>query len=259
MAKKPTRQTHARRRQQRSPTRTQARQSGWRRVGMVILFLVLAGAVLLALAPGVFLHVVTVTIVVLGILALIVLVVWILLILRRPPEEQRWQTAQRQELVRMEQTASTVGTRPIARTDLTHLHHKEFEHFTVALLTAMDVATDLQCVGGSRDHGIDFRGYSAHGNLIIGQCKKWRDNIGPDLTREFRGTFGLHQAFEGWFVTTAFFTEQAVDEVASYVDRGQIKLVDGDILVEYIQQFWDALPAQWQWRLTECMVQRDQK
>ena len=69
----------------------------------------------------------------------------------------------------------------------------------------------------------------------------------------------LHGANEGWFVTTAFFTDQARADVGHLVDRGNMVLVDGKKLETSIREYWDALPSQWQWRLTECMVTRDRQ
>ncbi len=60
-------------------------------------------------------------------------------------------------------------------------------------------------------------------------------------------------------MTTSSFTRQAEQEVASLYSQGQMVLVDGVKLVAFIREYWDVLPAQWQWRLTECMVERDRQ
>ncbi len=136
----------------------------------------------------------------------------------------------------------------------------EFEEFTRDLLLTMGVATDLECVGGSGDHGVDLRGQTQHRQLFIVQCKRYfAGKIAPSQTLSFRGAIQRQKAAEAWFVTTSFFTRQAKEEVSDLTYISHVVLVDGKLLIDYIQEHWDALPAEWQWRLTECMVARDQQ
>jgi restriction endonuclease Mrr len=194
------------------------------------------------------------------VLLLLLLIIWLVLRSRLTPEEQRsWETQQTQAM-QMEATARSIGSRPIELQDLEHLGNKEFEYFTGALLEAMGVATELECVGGAGDGGIDLRGKDRFTRLFIVQCKRLfgrKSKVTPEQTRSFRGAMQRWGASEAWFVTTSSFTTQAAEEVHDLTGVCRMVLVDGQKLITFIQEHWDALPAQWQWRLTECMVERD--
>ncbi|HEU5383525.1 MAG TPA: restriction endonuclease, partial [Ktedonobacteraceae bacterium] len=81
--------------------------------------------------------------------------------------------------------------------------------------------------------------------------------VAPKYTREFGWAIAQHGAHEAWFVTTALFSDQARDDVSLLTSRDALKLIDGPPLLAYVHDHWDALPARWQWRLTECMLERD--
>lgn len=192
---------------------------------------------------------------------LLLLVAWFVLRSRLTPKErQRWEEQQLQAR-QMEATARAIGNRPVEIQDLAHLGDKEFEHFTGALLQAMGVARELECVGGARDGGIDLRGKDRFNRLFIVQCKRLFGRKGgkvtPEQTRSFRGAMSRRGAGEAWFVTTSSFTAQAADEVSDLTSICRMVLVDGQRLITFIHEQWDALPASWQWRLTECMLKSD--
>jgi restriction endonuclease Mrr len=198
-----------------------------------------------------------------GVLAILLLLLIVRLVLRSrlTREEQRsWETQQTQTM-HMETTARAIGSRAIELQDLAHLGNKEFEYFTGALLETMGVATELKCVGGAGDGGIDLRGKDRFNRLFIVQCKRLFGRKGgkvtPEQTRGFRGAMQRWGAGEAWFVTTSSFTTQAAAEVHDLTGVCRMVLIDGQKLITFIQEHWDALPAQWQWRLTECMVERD--
>ena len=194
------------------------------------------------------------------ILVLLFLIIWFALRYRLTPEEQRWYKKQQIEAVHMEETAQAIDGRPVELPDLAHLSDKEFEYFTGALLEAMGVLFEWECVGGNSDHGIDLRGKNQYGLPLVVQCKHFfGHNVTPDKTRDFGWTLGLHEADEAWFVTTSFFSKQARADVGKLTFKGHMKLVDGKTLIDYIHDHWDTVPAQWQWRLTECMVERDHR
>lgn len=197
------------------------------------------------------------------VLMLLSLTIWFALRYRLTPEEQSWYREQRLEVARMETTAQAIGIRPLELPDLAHLGDKEFEYFTGALLEAMGVASKLECVGGARDGGIDLRGKDRFNRLFIVQCKRLfgrnSKKVVPEQTRSFRGAMQRWGAGEAWFVTTSSFTDQAADEVSDLTTIRQMVLVDGHKLIDFIREYWEALPAQWQWRLTECMVESDRQ
>jgi len=195
------------------------------------------------------------------VILLLLLVAWFVFRYRLTPEErQRWEEQQLQAR-QMEATAQAVGSRPVEIRDLAHLGDKEFEHFTGALLQTMGVATELECVGGARDGGIDLRGKDRFNRLFIVQCKRLFGRNGgkvtPEQTRSFRGAMSRRGAWEAWFVTTSSFTPQAADEVSDLTGLCRMVLVDGQRLIVFIHEQWDALPARWQWRLTECVLKSD--
>ncbi|HEY0754717.1 MAG TPA: restriction endonuclease [Ktedonobacteraceae bacterium] len=190
---------------------------------------------------------------------LLCIIIWVVLRSRPTLEEMRWHQEQRMAVVQMQETAQTIGVRPVELSDLAQLTNKEFEYFTGALLEAMGVLFEWECVGGASDRGIDLRGKNQYGQPLIVQCKQFFGyNVAPKFTREFGGTMGLHRANEGWFVTTTLFSAQARADVQHLTLRGYIKLVDGNTLVDFIHDHWNALPEQWQWRLTECMLKSNQ-
>lgn len=194
---------------------------------------------------------------------LLVLLAWFALRYRVTPEQRQCWEEQQMHAARMDATARAIGSRALEIQDLAYLGDKEFEYFTGALLETMGAASELECVGGARDGGIDLRGKDRFNRLFIVQCKRLfgrkSGKVTPEQTRSFRGAMQRWQAGEAWFVTTSSFTQQAADEVSDLTGLSRMVLVDGQQLVAFIHEQWDALPAQWQWRLTECMVERDRQ
>lgn len=122
----------------------------------------------------------------------------------------------------------------------------------------MGVASDLERVGGAGDRGVDLCGKDEFGRPFIVQCKRFFGHkVTPIDTRSFRGARQSHGADLAWFVTTSSYTAQAAQEVANLRQQGFMVLIDGVTLIALIRDHWEALPAQWQWRLTECMAESD--
>ena len=168
------------------------------------------------------------------------------------------------EFMRMEDTAQAVGVRQIEVEDLRYLTKgkpgTEFEYFTAALLEAMGVASDLTWVGGSGDGGIDLLGKDQFQRPFVAQCKHYFGHpVVPRETRDFGYAMSVRGSHCAWFVTTSTFTPQAKRDVTKLTSPGLMVLVDGTLLLTYIRDHWDALPTRWQWRLTECMVERDRQ
>lgn len=249
--------------QRRGRSRPQSRKPGARKQRPLGLWLLLVGVVLAMgvweltrIPPGLLL---------LGTIAVLVVIflligIWLVLRYRLSPEERNWRQGQQMELMRMEETAHMMGVRPAELADLACLTHEEFEYFTGALLEAMGVLFEWERVGGSGDHGIDLLGKNQYNLPLVVQCKHFfRGSVTPDKTRDFGWALGLHGADEAWFVTTASFTKQARADVRKLTFKGAMKLVDGETLLAYLREYWHALPNKWQWRLTECMAERDRQ
>lgn len=86
---------------------------------------------------------------------------------------------------------------------------------------------DLHRVGGSGDRGVDLTGTDAGGWKVVVQCKRYGpDNkVGSREVQSFMGTVVNQDASRGIFVTTATYTRQASELVAS--SRVAISLIDG--------------------------------
>lgn len=256
--------TYRRQKQSRSGSRRRAARKQQNTTGLwLLLALVLLAMVVWVLlrVPIDLLHQIEVGALVLLLVVLLLITTWFVLRSRLAPEERAWRDKQRMEQQQADETARAVGKREIELDDLRYLTKgkpgDEFEYFTAALLIAMGVATELERVGGSGDHGIDLRGKDASGLPFVVQCKHYFDHaVTPQETRGF-GYAMTQQAYKGWYVTTSTFSKQAKDELAPLVAQGRMVLVDGTLLLSFIRDHWDALPARWQWRLTECMVESD--
>lgn len=254
-------------RQQRS-SRGRSRRRGvpkrQSRIGLwVLLAVVLLAMVVWALVriPLALLHQIEVGGLLLLLVVVLIMVVWFVRRYRLTPEEYTQQEKQLVERQLADETALAIGTRPIELDDLRYLTHgkrgDEFEDFTADLLIAIGVASELKRVGGAGDRGIDLRGKDASGLPFVVQCKHYFDHaVTPQETRGF-GYAMTQQAYKGWYVTTSTFSKQAKDELAPLIAQGRMVLVDGTLLLSFIRDHWDALPARWQWRLTECMVKSD--
>lgn len=160
----------------------------------------------------------------------------------------------------MENTANVLGVRLVEINDLAPLGHREFESFVGVLLEAANFAFDLERVGGANDQGADLLGKDAFNRPFIVQCKRYFGH--PVVPREMRDLLRarstIYRADIAWFVTTSTFSRGARRAAESLLLGGGVVLADGAKLIDLTHSCWDALPAQWQWRLTECMAKSDQ-
>ena len=87
----------------------------------------------------------------------------------------------------------------------------------------------VQVTGRSRDGGIDGQGILQMARLVsfpvLFQCKRWRNSVGPDVVRDFRGAM-LGRADRGLIITTSTFTASARKE-AIRDGAPPIDLIDG--------------------------------
>ena len=96
----------------------------------------------------------------------------------------------------------------------------------------------VEVTGRTGDGGIDGQGILRLGGLIsfnvIFQCKKWKNAVGANNIRDFRGAM-VGRADKGLFITMGTFTKDAIKE-ATRDGAPAIDLVDGDQLVEKLKQ-----------------------
>jgi restriction system protein len=96
----------------------------------------------------------------------------------------------------------------------------------------------VEVTGRTGDGGIDGQGILRLGGLIsfnvIFQCKKWKNAVGANQIRDFRGAM-VGRADKGLFITMGTFTKEAIKE-ATRDGAPAIDLVDGDQLVEKLKQ-----------------------
>jgi restriction system protein len=109
-----------------------------------------------------------------------------------------------------------------------------FETIVLDLLHKMGYGAnrgDLQRVGGSGDAGID--GVISLDKLglekVYVQAKRWQSSVGRPEIQGFYGALAGQRATKGVFITTSYYTAQAID-FAKSVER--IVLVDGIKLAE---------------------------
>jgi restriction system protein len=96
----------------------------------------------------------------------------------------------------------------------------------------------VEVVGRSGDGGIDGYGVARlHGLLsfrVNFQCKRWRDNVGASVIRDFRGAM-MGRAEKGLILTTGGFTRDARQE-AIRDGATAIDLIDGELLAEKLKE-----------------------
>jgi hypothetical protein len=255
--------TYRRQKQSRRGSRRHAARKQQNTTGLwLLLALVLLSMVVWALlrVPIDLLHQIEVGALVLLLVVLLLIAAWFVLRSRLTPEERAWRNKQQEELDQADETARAVGAREVELDDLRHLTDREFERLAAALVETMGVASEVEVVGGAGDGGIDVRGKNRFHQLFVAQCKRYfNHSVAPKETREFAGAMSSHESHDGWFITTSTFSPQAEYDVKKWTSAGLMVLVDGALLLSFIHDHWDALPARWRWRLTQCMVKRDRQ
>lgn len=92
--------------------------------------------------------------------------------------------------------------------------------------------------GRSGDGGIDGHGLIRISGLIsfpvLFQCKRYRDNIGASIVRDFRGAM-IGRADKGLIITTGGFTRDARIE-ATRDGAPPIDLISGELLIDKLKE-----------------------
>lgn len=97
---------------------------------------------------------------------------------------------------------------------------------------------EVTVTGRSGDGGIDGQGILKLNSFVsfrvLFQCKRYKESVGPNTIRDFRGAMA-GRAEKGLILTTGYFTAQAEAE-ASRDGAQPIELVDGDSLVRLLAE-----------------------
>lgn len=98
---------------------------------------------------------------------------------------------------------------------------------------------EVEVTGRSGDGGIDGHGIIRIAGLIsfpvFFQCKRYKDNIGPNLVRDFRGAMA-GRTDKGLMISTGGFTKEAKAE-ATRDGVPPIDLISGDLLIDKLKEF----------------------
>lgn len=146
--------------------------------------------------------------------------------LRRKSEAQESERRRRADQARREEERRK---RYETLTGLQRLNGTEFESFVANLFTADGYSVVHR--GGSGDEGIDLI-LRVGGTVDVVQCKRWKNEIGSSVIREFFGSLIHAGARQGFVITTAGFTDRA----RSFAKGKPILLIDGPYLISWIQQ-----------------------
>jgi restriction system protein len=114
---------------------------------------------------------------------------------------------------------------------------RAFERLSVRLLREAGFI-NVNTTPASNDEGIDAVGVYRVSLLsfpVYVQCKRYRNSVGPDKVRDFRGAME-GRGDKGLLITTANFTKAAKDE-ATRDGATPIDLVDGERLCDLLKQF----------------------
>jgi restriction system protein len=122
----------------------------------------------------------------------------------------------------------------ILRNRLQKIEPRKFENLVKSLLDEMGLE-ETSVTSYSGDRGIDVRGTLNAENLsqinVAVQAKRWKNNVGPKVVRELRGSLQIHE--HGIVITPSDFTASAQAE-AEEPGKTHISLINGEQLVELL-------------------------
>jgi restriction system protein len=121
--------------------------------------------------------------------------------------------------------------------ELLNLSPAAFERLSQRLLRESGFV-EVRVTGRTGDGGIDGVGIVRLGGLlgfpILFQCKRYRDSVGSDVVRDFRGAM-IGRADRGLIITTGTFSRDAKIE-ATRDGAPPIDLVDGEQLLDKLKE-----------------------
>ena len=109
--------------------------------------------------------------------------------------------------------------------ELFALSPAEFEAYVARLFRRKGYRAEVR--GGSGDHGVDLMVTNREGRKAIVQCKRYRNQVGPDIVRELYGTLMHEDVSHAFLVTTASISNSA----QKWAQGKPMTLIDGDDLV----------------------------
>lgn len=124
---------------------------------------------------------------------------------------------------------------------LNSLDWKRFEDLCSGYFSEKGIKNKQTPLGA--DGGIDILLYENDlpSPTALVQCKRWSEAVGVKLIREFVGVMHHEKILRGYFITTSYFNQAAIE----FAKANNLKLVDGKALLDKIH----ALPKQAQDRL----------
>ncbi|MEC5400027.1 restriction endonuclease [Uliginosibacterium sp. H1] len=135
---------------------------------------------------------------------------------------------------------------------LQDMEWKRFEDLCAEYCRAKGIHSVTTSLGA--DGGVDIRLYEDADDptrcTAIAQCKAWGDRIvGVRAVRELRGVMAHEQVEQAFFMTSGSYSEEAT----TFARQNHITLLDGELLLELIQQ----LPANAQKNLLDFATRGD--
>ncbi len=118
------------------------------------------------------------------------------------------------------------------------VHPSFFEKIVVELLVKMGYGGSIQdagkAIGKSGDEGIDgiIKEDKLGLDVIYIQAKRWQGVVGRPEVQKFVGALAGQRAKKGVFITTSYFTKEAID-YALQMDT-KVVLIDGEKLAQYM-------------------------
>ena len=113
------------------------------------------------------------------------------------------------------------------RADLDRMTGSEFERLIATKFR--EVGYEVLPCGGSGDDGIDLvMNHCGHKDVV--QCKRWKNDIGSPIVRDFYGALLHANARHGFIVTTARVSASA----ARFAGGKPITFIDGDTLLAWL-------------------------
>jgi len=125
---------------------------------------------------------------------------------------------------------ASAGMKTLSLGDMLAMTPNQFEELTGKALEAMGYQ-EMKVSGGAGDLAADLHGKDPQGRSVIVQCKRYApgNRVGSPAVQQFIGMKAIHhKADRGIYVTTADYSQQAID----LANQHDIVLIDGDDLVK---------------------------
>ncbi len=120
--------------------------------------------------------------------------------------------------------------------ELYALSPADFEAYVARLFRRKGYRVELR--GRSGDNGVDLMVRNRQGRKAIVQCKRYRNNVGPDTIRELYGTLVHEQVAHAFLVTTAGISKSA----QAWAEGKPMTLIDGEALAHLAALLGDRVP-----------------